>query len=186
MTSADENSDAVAGADVTDEKVLTRERLYELVWSEPMLKIAARYGVSSSYLARVCTRLRVPRPARGYWAKLAVGIQSKSPPLPDSRPGDEQAWNRDGYATALAALPRPPLKIDPSPMDRAKSGVRRPRPSQHGLIRGARELFENGRVSSYSRPQYLKPAKKLLLDLAVTKTGLEHALAFANQLFLEL
>ncbi len=187
MTSADENSDAVAGADVTDEKVLTRERLYELVWSQPMLKIAARYGVSSSYLARVCTRLRVPRPARGYWAKLAVGIQQKTPPLPKTRPGDEQAWNRDGYATAPAAMPPPPLKVDPSsPVDRAKSGVRRPRPSQHGLIRGARELFENGRVPSYSHPQYLQPAKKLLLDLAVTKAGLEHALAFANQLFLEL
>src|SRR5471032_1859204 len=138
MTSIDANGDAVAEVADTVEKVVTREKLYELVWSEPMLKIAARYGVSSSYLARVCARLRVPRPARGYWAKLAVGIRSKTPPLPDSRSGDEQAWNRDGYATALAALPRPPLKIDPSPMDRAKSGVRRPRPSQHGLIRGAR------------------------------------------------
>ena len=186
MTSADANSDAVAGADVTDEKVLTRERLYELVWSEPMLKIAARYGVSSSYLARVCTKLRVPRPMRGYWAKLAVGIQSKTPPLPEARPGDEQVWNRDGYATAPVALHRPLIQVDSSsPVDRAKSS-RRARPSQHGLIRGARELFENGRVSSYSHPQYLKPAKKLLVDLAVTKMGLEHALMFANQLFLEL
>ena len=33
---------------------------------------------------------------------------------------------------------------------------------------------------------YLKPAKKILVDLAVTKTGLDKALAFANQLFLSL
>ena len=52
---------------------LSREQLYALVWKEPMLAIAARFGVSSSYLARVCTMLNVPRPARGYWAKLAVG-----------------------------------------------------------------------------------------------------------------
>jgi len=32
---------------------LTREQLYELVWSEPMLKVAARYNVSSIYMARV-------------------------------------------------------------------------------------------------------------------------------------
>ena len=44
---------------------LTREALYELVWSEPMLKVAAQFGVSSSYMARVCTRLYVPRPERG-------------------------------------------------------------------------------------------------------------------------
>ena len=37
---------------------LTREALYELVWSEPMLKVAAQFGVSSSYMARVCTLLR--------------------------------------------------------------------------------------------------------------------------------
>jgi hypothetical protein len=32
---------------------LPREDLYALVWKEPMLKIAGRFGVSSSYLARV-------------------------------------------------------------------------------------------------------------------------------------
>lgn len=40
----------------------TREGLYSLVWSEPMLKVAARFGVSSSYMARICTVLNVPRP----------------------------------------------------------------------------------------------------------------------------
>ena len=34
---------------------LPREALYALVWSEPMLKVSARYSVSSSYMARVCT-----------------------------------------------------------------------------------------------------------------------------------
>lgn len=45
---------------------VTRETLYEEVWAEPMTKVAARYGVSSSFLARVCERLNVPRPSRGY------------------------------------------------------------------------------------------------------------------------
>jgi hypothetical protein len=71
---------------------LTREELYTLVWSEPMLKVSARYGVSSSYMARVCTLLNVPRPERGYWAKLAVGKAQPAPPLPDARPGDELVW----------------------------------------------------------------------------------------------
>jgi len=34
-----------------DLKSLTREALYDLVWSEPMLKVAGRFVVSSSYLA---------------------------------------------------------------------------------------------------------------------------------------
>ena len=83
-------------ASLTDssEGPVSREALYEMVWSEPMLRVAARFGVSSSYMARVCTLLNVPRPERGYWAKLAVGKAPKQPPLPEPRPGDPLEWTR--------------------------------------------------------------------------------------------
>src|SRR5258706_5550603 len=88
---------------------LTREALCELVWAEPMLRVAARYAVSSSYMARVCNALNVPRPERGYWAKLAVGKASARPALPDARPGDEVAWSPDSaQASVPRPLPRPP------------------------------------------------------------------------------
>jgi hypothetical protein len=89
---------------------LTREQLHELVWSEPMLKVAARYDVSSSYMARVCALLNVPRPERGYWAKLAVGKAPPKPPLPEARPGDESLWTKGSgpYSRKDKTLPRPP------------------------------------------------------------------------------
>lgn len=142
-----------------------------------MLKVAARYGVSSSYMARVCTLLNVPRPERGYWAKLAVGKVSPIPPLPDARPGNGLVWSRDGQ----------PIKVDRLlPCPPSTSTQRRPRPStsrpsQHPLINGAKAHFEAGRLSYEG--DYLKPAKKLLVDLAVTKTSLDKALTFANHLF---
>jgi hypothetical protein len=43
-----------------------REKLFKEVWSEPMTTVAKRYGVSSNYLARVCERMGLPRPERGY------------------------------------------------------------------------------------------------------------------------
>ncbi len=51
---------------------VSREQLYAEVWAEPMTKVALKYKVSSSFMARVCNWLNVPRPERGYWAKLAV------------------------------------------------------------------------------------------------------------------
>ena len=57
---------------MTDASV-SGEELYEQVWNEPMTKVAIRYNVSSSFLARVCERLNVPRPTRSYWAQLEVG-----------------------------------------------------------------------------------------------------------------
>jgi hypothetical protein len=60
--------------------VVSREELYELVWSTPMIKVAEKFTVSGSYMARVCSDLLVPRPERGYWAKLAVGKAPQKPP----------------------------------------------------------------------------------------------------------
>ena len=48
---------------------IPREELFKQVWAEPMLAVAARHGVSASYLARVCACLNIPRPPRGYWAE---------------------------------------------------------------------------------------------------------------------
>ena len=157
---------------------LTRETLYALVWTEPMLKVAARYGVSSSYMARVCKFMNVPRPERGYWAMVAAGKKPAIPSLPEALPGDELAWSRGGEHIRMAR-----------PLPRSSTGIRqrrlRPnaeRPSQHPLVKGAKDLFEASRYTSESG--YLKPDKKLLVDLVVSKTGLDKALSFANELFL--
>ena len=145
-----------------------------------MLKVAPRYGVSSSYLARICALLNVPRPQPGYWNKLAVGKAPKKPDLPDARPGDELVWLRDrDQLKVKRPLPRPPAI-----MRRRRPKLIEPCSDEHPLIKGAKPLFEAGPLSRDSG--YLKPEKKLLVDLTVSKTGLDKALSFANQLFLSL
>ena len=59
---------------------ISREEMYAEVWRLPMTKIADHHRVSSSFLARVCTRMNVPRPPRGHWVKLANEIPSPQPP----------------------------------------------------------------------------------------------------------
>lgn len=83
-------------------RMITRENLYALVWSTPMIRVAEKFEVSGSYLARVCTELRVPRPERGYWAKLAVGQSPLRPALPEPLPGDPVVWSRTGELPAKA------------------------------------------------------------------------------------
>ena len=73
---------------------LSREKMYQMVWAEPMTAIAAKLGVSGSYLARICTLMNVPRPERGYWAKLKAGKKCIQPPLPEARPCDVQKWQK--------------------------------------------------------------------------------------------
>jgi hypothetical protein len=61
---------------------LTREELYALVWSEPIQKIAPRYGLSDRGFGKMCARYEIPVPPRGWWAKKAAGKRLKQPPLP--------------------------------------------------------------------------------------------------------
>ena len=59
-----------------------------------MTKVAACYGVSSNFLARICERLNVPHPSRGYWQQLEVGKAEPKATLPEPRPGEELEWAR--------------------------------------------------------------------------------------------
>lgn len=145
-----------------------------------MLKVAARFGVSSSYMARVCTRLNVPRPERGYWAKLEVGKAPEKKRLPDAQPGDELVWSRDGEkSTVRRALP-----VAPKSAPKIRLAIDKLATKEHPLVKGAKTLFASGRLS-YDIG-YLKPAKRLLVDLAVSSGALDKALLFANQLFMAL
>ncbi len=180
VTKEQDTTQVAARPDATDDGPVSRDALYEMVWSEPMLRVAARFGVSSSYMARGCTLLNVPRPERGYWAKLAVGKAPKQPPLPEPRPGEPLEWTRDGALPKRArSLPKPP---DQRPQ--RKRTVQGTLADRHPLISGAKPLFEAGRLSWHGK--YFKPAKKLLVALVVTQTGLDKAIAFANELFLAL
>ena len=156
--------------------VPSREELYELVWSVPMVQVAGKFKVSGSYMARVCSTLRVPRPERGYWAKLAVGKAPEKPPLPEAEPGDQLTWSQDG---GLQSPPRPNLLAASPP--RPHRQVSRVVTGVHGLIRGAKGYYDDGyRVDE---GQHLRPYKRLLVDVTASRAGLDKALAFANDLF---
>jgi len=155
---------------------VSRERLYQEVWAEPMTTVALRYKVSSSFLARVCTWLNVPRPERGYWAKLAVGKVSERPPLSEVAPGDELEWNRYGQARrAKLPPPKPPQR------KKAKYRSRNELPERHPLLQGALQYFDEGRET---RSGYFRPNKRLMVDVIASKQTCGRALDVANELFL--
>ena len=61
---------------------LSRQELYELIWSLPAIKVAANFGISDVAVHKRCIKLQVPRPTRGYWAKVAAGQKPHKKPLP--------------------------------------------------------------------------------------------------------
>lgn len=61
---------------------VSREELYIQVWSKPMMRLAAEYGVTGTALKKTCTRHQIPTPPLGYWAKLEHGKSTTKPSLP--------------------------------------------------------------------------------------------------------
>lgn len=53
---------------------LSREELFAMVWERPTQEIAKELGVSDVAIGKLCTRLQVPKPPRGYWARVQAGI----------------------------------------------------------------------------------------------------------------
>ncbi|MDK1389974.1 hypothetical protein QN224_32130 [Sinorhizobium sp. 8-89] len=60
---------------------LSREELFALVWEKPTQQVAKDLGVSDVAVGKLCARLQVPKPPRGYWAKVEAGEIPRRPPL---------------------------------------------------------------------------------------------------------
>jgi hypothetical protein len=85
---------------------VTREELYEQVWETPMQHLASRYGLTGNGLAKICDRLSVPYPYRGYWAKKAANKPVKRLALPALK---------EGIPTEIIIAPSPPRQTQSSP-----------------------------------------------------------------------
>jgi len=61
---------------------LTRQELYEQVWSEPIVHLSKFYNLSDVGLSKICKKMNIPVPGRGYWEKKHHGHDPERTPLP--------------------------------------------------------------------------------------------------------
>ena len=68
---------------------ISRQELYNLVWSKPMTTLAKEYKISDNGLRKICKKLNIPLPALGHWQKIQHGKKVKIIPLPNDFKGEE-------------------------------------------------------------------------------------------------
>src|SRR6185437_7680180 len=93
---------------------ITREELYDRVWSQPMWTLAAEFGLSDVGLAKTCRKHHIPVPPRGYWQQKQAGQAVKPTKLPKLSVSDS------GRLGAIH-LHRPHSK--PAPTDQAERDI---------------------------------------------------------------
>ncbi|MER9593941.1 hypothetical protein [Mesorhizobium sp. M0244] len=153
---------------------ISREDLYERVWVTPINHLAEKFGVSGSYLARVCEALNVPRPPVGYWQKKAVGKAKPRPELPTERPGDQLAWSKD-KPIAVPVKNRVRRKPDGAVMTKTT------RSGRHPMLTGVEGHFRKSR--NVDEGEFLRPYKYLLPDVVASEAFLARALDLANEVY---
>lgn len=149
-----------------DQDRVHRDTLYSEVWATPMTSLAPKYGVSAVFLSRVCARLNIPRPPRGYWAKKHSGQRPKIPPLPAPTIAFPTEWRKGDQ---LPSISRPDLATPNTKKASTKSA----------MLMEALSSFTSGRVAGDG---YLKPAKRNLPDLIVTEPSLRRAASVLQKL----
>jgi hypothetical protein len=160
---------------VTDSNRLSRQELYDRVWSTPLSKLGPELGLSGRGLAKRCAREGIPVPRRGYWEKLRFGKSPERPALPEVLLGTSiERPDRNHIA-------QKPTSTGSSPPRRIRRAE--DRPSQHALLVNVQQWFDAARVSEAG---YLRPRKRLMLDLLVSQNTLSRALETANTLYLDL
>lgn len=160
--------------------LITREELYEAVWTESVQTLAKALGISDVGLAKICKKLNVPRPQRGYWAKPKAARKLLKKPLPPLLPNQEETYQISQWATQGGpAWSREALK------NLADEGVQLPSASlassvegTHPLIAKYRELLEG------TGPEVSELlSKKACLAVSVSTAQLDRGLRILQMVF---
>lgn len=56
---------------------VSKDELHDLVWKIPTTKVAELIGCSDTMVGKICLRLGVNKPPRGYWAKINSSKNTK-------------------------------------------------------------------------------------------------------------
>jgi len=165
--------------------ILTRQELYDLVWSEPLLTLSKKYNISDVGLRKICIRMNIPLPQNGHWQKIRFG----KPVLIKKLPSDYLVKNeiklflrdKDGINSMVD---RSPLKIlmneingNPNLPIKVPSTLSNP----DKLIIAAKYSLTNKKITNYPYKGVVNTARGEL-NIRVAPKNITRALRFFDTL----
>lgn len=165
---------------------LKREELYEQVWSRPLRDLARDYGLSDTGLAKICLRLKIPLPGRGYWAQRQAGRTSPRSPLPPLGKDDQTEVKVTKvtkekpsiFLTQALSEVEPLIAREALPENKIKVGSALVKP--HPLVARTTQILRS--APDWRAGFALPPAWNGCLDIRVTPGNTGRALRIMNAL----
>lgn len=152
-----------------------RETLYEETWTEPMSSLAKRYNISDVALAKICRKLQVPVPARGYWARIRSGYKVGRPPLPNLSSGGQKSAT---ISPSLRKSQKIPEAVQEQQAYEALPGNR------ISAAHFSRKLHPLVQITKQILTGRLEPSRKVVaLNMRVSKSSRDRTLRILSALF---
>ena len=152
---------------------IKREDLYHAVWERPIYEVAKELGVSDIGLGKVCRRINVPTPPRGYWAKRGAGEHIAVPKLSDPSDGIHE--------TVEVHVPGCGPRIEPISEPSATVGKKLKSP--HRLVKTTERELRGLKGDEYGRIQL---SNRQGLDVRVSPAQLDRALLIFDAVIKEI
>jgi hypothetical protein len=134
-----------------EQVTLTRELLYELVWSKPKTAVAEELGITDVAVGKICRKLSVPMPQQGYWLRFK---RAKKPGLkPSKGPQKHTIWKRYKEAKPEPELIDPRAKdlLDFEKAEKNKISVKSRLHSAHLLVQATKANLLKAQKDDYGR-----------------------------------
>ena len=157
-------------------KTITRKQLYHKVWSTPMTTISKEYGLSDVGMAKLCKRHNIPRPPRGYWARIASGQKPHRAKLPNP---EQDAAVEIHVAEKKLLDPNVQAQVDALLSKLGPVPVRDNLRGAHRLVGEMRRHLEGCNVDEYGRFRMTVDAP---FGLRVSKAALPRAFRIMDAL----
>lgn len=140
---------------------LSRRELYDLVWQSPMSRLGEEFGISDKGLAKICARMDIPCPQRGYWAQKAAGRAVQPTPLPPEKKATRKVATI--RATVVPPLTPPEQVVANQAAESAATGIQVP-DSMDGLHPKVRDWFAIHHQEQLERIAEQREARKDTFD----------------------
>jgi hypothetical protein len=165
---------------------IDREKLYEEIWKIPTAQLAKKYDITDVALSKICKKLNVPKPPRGYWARISAGQQvgrQKLPKLRSGQPSEHHLEIRSGLINSSEEKENDISPESKKIISKTKTlvliHVSKALRNPHPLIQQASEHLELSRPNDIG---IIKPSSKNCLDICVSKDCLRRALRIMDAL----
>jgi hypothetical protein len=172
------------------EEIWNREELYAEVWEKPLVRVAAKYDISAVALGKVCRKLQIPLPGRGYWTKKEFGKPVEKSTLPEASNLPVVRRMKNVLANTMGREENKTVEIENDPelirIAAIKTAVIPVNANAkfHKLVEQTRRTLKEAHEDS--RGILIRPPVEPTLNIRVSKKMLDRALRLMNAFVLKI